>query len=194
MVLSDVDIRRALDEGRIKLDPFPDLDVQLGPCSIDLRLGPEFRVFEHSRCAFIDVASSFNADDLMRTVEMPEGAPFVMQPGEFVLAASVETIELPDDLLGRLEGRSSLARIGIIVHGTAPRFDPGWRGKAVMELGNIGRMPVLLRAGMAICSMTFEQLTSPAASPYRIHRNNKYLDQAGPVGSRLAEEVRVGPE
>ncbi len=189
MVLSDTDIRRYLADGRLVLDPLPDLDTHMGPCSMDLTLGTEFRIFDHSRMGYIDVRNKVNAEEMTRVITVDDGGPFIIQPGDLVLAASVETLTLPPDLLGRLEGRSSLGRIGIIVHGTAPRFDPGFHGRAVMELGNIGRMAVALYPGMPICSMTFEQLTSPAERPYGSRPGSKYFGQAGPVASRFHEEL-----
>ncbi|HEY3281913.1 MAG TPA: dCTP deaminase [Armatimonadota bacterium] len=189
MVLSDVDIKKLLLSGDLVVDPLPDLESRLGPCSIDLRLGNTFKVFEHSRVPYIDVRQKFDPDHIMRTFEIADGDSLVMQPGELILAVTVERLEIPDYLLGRLEGRSSLGRLGIIVHGTAPRFDPGWVGNAVMELGNIGRIPICLSPGMPICSMTFEQITSPAERPYRLRPGSKYVNQDGPHGSRLSQET-----
>lgn len=189
MVLSDVDIKEHLASGRLVITPLPDLEAQLGPCSIDLRLGNLFKVFEHSKCPYIDVRQRFDPEQIMRTFEVADGDALVMQPGELILAVTKERLEIPDYLLGRLEGRSSLGRLGIIVHGTAPRFDPGWVGKAVMELGNIGRVPICLSPGMPICSMTFEQLTRPAERPYRLRPASKYVDQDAPHGSRLSQET-----
>ena len=189
MVLSDRDIERYLAEGRIKLTPPPDLAVQLGSCSIDCRLSETFRVFEHSRNAYIDPRKPASLGDAMRKIVVPEGEPFIIQPGDFVLASTIEVLELPDDLLARLEGRSSLGRLGIIVHSTAAVFEPGWRGSATMELGNLGRMAVALYPGMRICSFTFEQLSSPARVPYRLKPNRKYQDQVEPEASRLTQEA-----
>lgn len=121
---------------------------------------------------------------------MKKNEPFIMQPGEFVLASTLENIELPDDLLARLEGRSSLGRLGIAIHSTAAIFDPGWRGKVVMELGNFGKMPVALYPGMRICSLTFEKLTSPAEVPYYKKKGAKYIDQKEPTPSKISEEMR----
>ena len=188
MVLSDVDIRRYLAEGKIKITPTLPPE-QFGSCSIDFRLGPEFSVFEHSRHALIDVREKTAIQDLMRTIVVPEGEPFILQPGEFALAITEETLELDDDVLGRLEGRSSLGRIGIIVHGTAGLFDPGWRGRATLELSNLGVMPVALYPGMRICSFTFEQLSSRVEVPYYKKSGNKYAGQERPVASRLASET-----
>ncbi|HSP69442.1 MAG TPA: dCTP deaminase [Bryobacteraceae bacterium] len=188
MVLSDVDIRRYLTEGKIKITPALPPD-QYGSCSVDFRLGEEFSVFEHSRHALIDLREKTAIQDLMRTITVAKGDAFILQPGEFALAITEETLELDDDVLGRLEGRSSLGRIGIIVHGTAGLFDPGWRGRATLELSNLGVMPVALYPGMRICSFTFEQLSSRVEVPYHKKIGNKYAGQDRPVASRLATET-----
>lgn len=188
MVLSDVDIQRYLAEGKINITPALPPE-QLGSCSVDFRLGSVFSIFEHSRHAYIDLRSGGNVADLMRTITVPDGEAFVLQPGQFALAITEETLELADDVLGRLEGRSSLGRIGIIVHGTAGLFDPGWSGKATLELSNLSIMPVALYPGMRICSMTFEQLSSPSSKPYRHKPGNKYAHQTEPLASRLLSEV-----
>ncbi len=188
MVLSDVDIHRYIAEGRIKIDPALPPE-QFGSCSVDFRLGREFSVFEHSRHAFIDLREKTAIQNLMRTITVADGEPFILQPREFALAITEETLELADDVLGRLEGRSSLGRIGIIVHGTAGLFDPGWIGKATLELSNLGLMPVALYPGMRICSFTFEQLSTPSSVPYRKKVGNKYAGQDRPLASKLASET-----
>lgn len=189
MVLSDVDIRRYMEAGKIRVTPELSPE-QYGSCSLDFRLGNEFGVFEHSRHAYIDLRHGSTAiSDLMRTIEVPMGEAFVLQPGEFALAITEERLELADDVLGRLEGRSSLGRIGIIVHGTAGLFDPGWRGKATLELSNLGRMPVALYPGMRICSFTFEQLSTPSSVPYYKKASNKYAGQEKPLASKLVSET-----
>ena len=188
MVLSDVDIRRYIESGKIRIAPELPPE-QYGSCSVDFRLGNEFSVFEHSRHAFIDVRERGAIQDLMRTIRVENGQPFILQPREFALAITEESLELDDDVLGRLEGRSSLGRIGIIVHGTAGLFDPGWRGKATLELSNLGIMPVALYPGMRICSFTFEQLSSPVSVPYYKKPSNKYAGQTQPLASRLTAEV-----
>ncbi|HET8523869.1 MAG TPA: dCTP deaminase, partial [Thermomicrobiales bacterium] len=147
MILSDRDIVAALDAGRIKIDPAPDLATQLGSVSIDFRLGRTFMVFEHSRHSYIDPRQPHSIGEAMRTIEVDDEEPFIMQPGDFALASTIESLELPDDLLGRLEGRSSIARLGITVHSTAAVFEPGWTGTATMELSNLGRMAVALYPG-----------------------------------------------
>ena len=188
MVLSDVDIKRYLAEGKIKISPELPAD-QLGSCSVDFRLGNEFSVFEHSRYPFIDPRHKQGIADMMRTMMVADDEPFILQPRDFVLAITMETLELDSEVLGRLEGRSSLGRIGIIVHGTAGLFDPGWIGKATLELSNLSRMPVALYPGMRICSFTFEQLSTPVAVPYRSKPGNKYAGQASPLASRLPAEA-----
>ncbi len=190
MILSDRDIRRALAEGRIKITPMPDLDAQLGSVSVDFRLGGTFMVFEHSRHSFIDPRRPQSIGQAMRTIEVAEDEPFIMQPGDFALASTIESLTLPDDLLGRLEGRSSIARLGITVHSTAAVFEPGWVGTATMELSNLGRMAVALYPGMRICSFSFETVSSPVEVPYRLKRNAKYAGQVNPRASLLSEEGR----
>jgi dCTP deaminase len=191
MVLSDRDILRALEEGRIKIDPAPDLERQLGSVSIDFRLGNTFMVFEHSRFSFIDPRHPQSIGDAMRTIEVGDDEPFIMQPGDFALASTIETLELADDLLGRLEGRSSIARLGITVHSTAAVFEPGWVGTATMELSNLGRMAVALYPGMRICAFSFETVSSPVMMPYRNKVGNKYAGQVTPRASLLSEENRA---
>lgn len=188
MVLSDVDIHRYMESGKIRISPELPPE-QFGSCSVDFRLGSEFSVFEHSRFAYIDLREKSAIQDIMRTVVVKPGEPFIMQPREFALAITEESLELADDVLGRLEGRSSLGRIGIIVHGTAGLFDPGWRGKATLELSNLGRLPVALYPGMRICSFTFEQLSSPVSIPYYKKAGNKYAGQTSPQASKLTIEV-----
>lgn len=188
MVLSDIDLKKALKNGRIKITPPLNLKTQLGSCSIDLRLGPVFRVFEYSKNAYIDPSKKDYSNEITSVVRLKKDEQFVIQPGDFVLASTLETIAIAPDLLGRLEGRSSLGRLGIVVHSTASIFDPGWSGKAVLELGNLGRMAVYLTPGMRICAMTFEQLSSPAEVPYNKKKSAKYVFQKGPEESRIHQE------
>lgn len=188
MVLSDVDIHRYIQAGKIRISPELPPE-QWGSCSVDFRLGAEFSVFEHSRHPYIDLHEKGAIQNIMSTVAVKPGDAFILQPREFALAITEETLELDDDVLGRLEGRSSLGRIGIIVHGTAGLFDPGWRGKATLELSNLGRMPVALYPGMRICSFTFEQLSSPVSVPYYKKAGNKYAGQTSPLASKLTAEV-----
>ena len=188
MVLSDGDIKKALKAKKIVIIPAPDLKKQLGSCSIDLRLGNVFRVFDHSRNAYIDPSKKDYSNEITKEVKVKKGESFMMQPGDFVLAVTLENVKIANDLMGRLEGRSSLGRLGIVVHSTASVFDPGWNGKCVLELGNLGRMAVKLTPGMRICAMTFEQLTSPSEVPYTKKKLAKYKIQDGPNESRIHEE------
>lgn len=188
MILSDRDIRKALARGRINITPKPNLAAQLGSCSVDLRLGRKFRIFDHSKYAYIDPKNAALAANMMKDVSVKLNEPFMLQPGDFVLATTMESLSLPDDLLARLEGRSSLGRLGIVVHSTASVFDPGWRGVIVMELGNLGRMPVALYPGMRICALTFEELSSPSLVPYNKKKSAKYAGQKAPEASKIAEE------
>lgn len=188
MVLSDQDIRIALQSKRISIKPAPDLTTQLGSCSIDLRLGNSFRIFDHSKHAYIDPSKKDYSNEITKVIKVEKDGAFIMQPGEFVLAVTLESVKIPADLMGRLEGRSSLGRLGLVVHSTASIFDPGWDGNPVLELGNLGRMALKLTVGMRICAMTFEQLSSPANIPYTSKKFAKYKFQKGPEESRIHEE------
>ncbi len=188
MVLSDKDLKIALKKGLIKIKPAPNLKTQLGSCSIDLRLGNTFRVFEHSRHAYIDPFKKSISDEVTREIKIKNKEPFIIQPGDFVLATTVENVEISDELLGRLEGRSSIGRLGIVIHSTAAAIDAGWRGHITLELANMGKMPVALYADMRICSISFEQLSSPADVPYYKKKSAKYVGQKGPGESKIGYE------
>ena len=188
MVLSDKDRKKAIKEKRIEITPVPDFKTQLGSCSIDLRLGDTFRVFEHSKNSHIDPSKKDYSNEITRVIKVKNGEQFIMQPGDFVLAVTLENIKIAPDLMGRLEGRSSLGRLGIVVHSTASIFDPGWDGKPVLELGNLGRIAVALTVGMRICAMTFEELSSPAQTPYTNKKLAKYKFQKAPTESKIHEE------
>lgn len=172
----------------IIISPAIDFSTQLGSCSVDLRLGNIFRVFEYSKHPYIDPAKKDYSNEITREINIKDGESFIVQPGDFVLASTMEKITIASNLLGRLEGRSSLARLGIVVHSTASVFEPGWDGNAVLELGNLGRMAVALTPGMRICAMTFEQLSSPAQVPYNKKKGAKYVIQKGPEESRIHQE------
>lgn len=187
MVLSDRDIKKYIEEGMIKFNPSVDLSAQLGSCSVDLRLGYKFRIFEHSRFAYIDPQNP-KSEDVTKEVIVASKEPFILQPGDFVLATTIESFTLPDDLLARLEGRSSLGRLGIVVHSTASIFEPGFSGTVVMELGNQGRMPVALYPGMRVCALTFEKLSSPAQIPYSKKKTAKYMGQSFPEPSKISQD------
>lgn len=188
MILSDRDIKQAITKKRIVITPKPDFGTQLGSCSIDLRLGDTFRVFDYSKFPYIDPNKKDFSNEITKEVKVKKGQNFIMQPGDFVLAVCLENVKIPADLMGRLEGRSSLGRLGLVVHSTASTFDAGWDGKPVLELGNLGRMAISLTPGMRICAMTFEELTSPAETPYTSKKFAKYKFQQAPEESRIHQD------
>jgi dCTP deaminase len=193
MRLCDSDIIAALNQGRIQIDPRPDDHVVSG-VSVDLRLGHRFRVFSSHTIPYIDLSGS--REEVNRAVEkvmgdeiyISEQETFVLHPGELALGITLESITLPDDLVGWLDGRSSLARLGLMVHVTAHRIDPGWSGNIVLEFFNSGKLPLALRPGMAIGAMSFETLTGPAERPYTKRDDAKYRGQSGPLASRISED------
>lgn len=181
VLLSDKDIRAEIDAGRVRIDPYDPSMVQ--PSSIDVRLDRYFRVFENHRYPHIDPA--VEQPDLTRTVE-PEGdEAFILHPGEFVLASTYEVISLPDDLASRLEGKSSLGRLGLVTHSTAGFIDPGFSGHVTLELSNLATLPIKLWPGMKIGQLCLFRLTSSAEFPYGSERyESRYQGQRGPTASR----------
>jgi dCTP deaminase len=182
MVLSDRTIRRLIEEGRIGIDPFDEELVQ--PSSVDVRVDRLFRVFRNSRYPFIDVKEPM--EDLTELVEVGDAEqPFILHPGEFVLGSTLERITLPDDLVARLEGKSSLGRLGLLIHSTAGFIDPGWDGHVTLELSNVANLPITIYVGMKIGQLSFVQLSEPAERPYGATAlGSKYQGQAGPTPSR----------
>ena len=181
MVLADRTIRRLLDERRIDIDPYdPSL---LQPSSVDVRVDRFFRVFHNARYPFIDVKEP--QEDLTELVEMEDGAPFILHPGEFALASTLERIRLPDDLVARLEGKSSLGRLGLLIHSTAGFIDPGWDGHVTLELSNVANLPITIYPEMKIGQLSFVQLSEAAETPYGSGKlGSKYQGQQGPTPSR----------
>ncbi|AUG78434.1 deoxycytidine triphosphate deaminase [Kitasatospora sp. MMS16-BH015] len=181
MLLSDKDIRTEIDKGRVKIDPFDPAMVQ--PSSIDVRLDRFFRVFENHRYPYID--PSQEQPDLTRLVE-PEGdEAFILHPGEFVLASTYETVTLPEDIASRLEGKSSLGRLGLLTHSTAGFIDPGFSGHVTLELSNVATLPIKLFPGMKIGQLCLFRLSSPSEHPYGSERyGSRYQGQRGPTASR----------
>ena len=181
MVLSDRTIRELLSEGRIGIDPYDDDLLQ--PSSVDVRVDRFFRVFRNSRHPYIDVKKEM--EDLTELVEVEDSEPFILHPGEFVLGSTLERITLPDDLVARLEGKSSLGRLGLLIHSTAGFIDPGWDGHVTLELSNVANLPITIYVGMKIGQLSFVRLTEPAATPYGANGlGSKYQGQAGPTPSR----------
>ncbi len=182
MVLSDRSIREELARERIVIDPLDEEDIQ--PASVDLHLDREVMVFTNSRRPYIDVKDSL--ESLTERVEVGAEEPFILHPGEFVLGSTMENIELPADLVARLEGKSSLGRIGLVIHSTAGFVDPGWKGHLTLELSNLSRLPITLYYGMKIGQISFLRLTTPADRLYGSESlNSKYQGQTGPTASRI---------
>ncbi|MEM7821499.1 MAG: dCTP deaminase [Candidatus Aenigmatarchaeota archaeon] len=181
MILSDKDIKKYLKDGRIKIDPLE--EDQIEGAWIDLRLGNEFKIFKTISTPYIDI--KYFVDGYTETIIVKEGEPFIIHPGEFVLASTKEYIKVPDDLMGVVDGRSSLGRLGIVVHATAAGINPGWEGVFTLEIINVGKMPVALYPGMRICKLVLHKLTSPAEKPYYLKRDAKYQKQ------RKIEESKI---
>jgi dCTP deaminase len=189
MILADVDIRKELAAGRIEIEPFDEACVQ--PSSVDLHVDSQFRVFANSRYPYIDVRAPM--PDLTELVEVEGDDPFILHPGEFVLGSTRERVRLPDDLVARLEGKSSLGRLGLLIHSTAGYVDPGWNGYLTLELSNVANLPITIYAGMKIGQISFFRLTSAAENPYgSTETGSKYQGQRGPTASRFFEEFRKG--
>ena len=189
MILSDRDIKKYIKEGKIKIIPEPDFEKQLGPCSLDLHLGDTFKIFKHTEHPFIDLRNhEIPIEEMMTEVKITKEKPLILRPSDFVIAVTKEEIILSSDMMGRLDGRSSLGRLGLMVHSTAARFDPGWKGKAIMEIGNLGVIPIALYPGIRICAMTFETLSSPSEKPYLKQKDHKYAGQSNPQASKIEEE------
>lgn len=193
MRLSDIDIQMALEMGHINLTPRPDNKAITG-ISVDLRLANSFRVFSNNSVPFLDLSG--DRDELNKNIDRVMGKEIVIEgddalfihPGELVLGSTLESVEIPDDLVGWLDGRSSLARLGLMVHVTAGRIDPGWKGQVVLEFYNLGKMPLALRPEMIICALSFETLSSPSQKPYRLRENAKYKNQQGAISSRMGDD------
>ncbi len=181
MVLSDRTIKRLLDEGRIGIEPYEEELLQ--PSSVDVRVDKLFRVFRNSRYPFIDVKQEM--EELTELVEVEPDEAFILHPGEFVLGSTLERITLPDDLVARLEGKSSLGRLGLLIHSTAGFIDPGWDGHVTLELSNVANLPITIYYGMKIGQVSFVQLSEPAEHPYGTgDLGSKYQGQIGPTPSR----------
>jgi len=188
VILSDRDIKKYMDDGKIRIIPHPDFSKQLGPCSLDLHLGDSFKRFKYAEYPYIDLKSKTPIDDMMEEIKLNPDKPLILRPGDFVIAVTKEEIILSPDIMGRLDGRSSLGRLGLVVHSTAARFDPGFKGKAIMEIGNLGVIPIALYPGIRVCAMTFETLSSPAEVPYWKQKDHKYANQNSATSSMVEKE------
>lgn len=189
MILSDRSITEAIQSGRIEIDPLDMAAVQ--PSSVDLHLDRYFLEFRNHTLGHIDVKQKM--EGLNERVEIPADGVFVLHPGQFVLGCTVERIRLPDDLVARLEGKSSLGRLGLLIHSTAGFVDAGWNGQLTLELSNVATLPITLYPGMAIGQISFLQMTTPADRAYGSGSvGSKYQDQVGPIASRYWENFEGG--
>ena len=189
MILSDRELRARLESGSIVIDPILDPNLQIQPASIDLRLSKTFVVYRLPHVPCIDPRDPKTVDGYTETVEIEEGEAFVLQPGEFALGSTQEIVKVPPDLVARVEGRSSIGRLAVVVHATAGFVDPGFQGRITLELGNLGRCAVKLYPGMRVSQIVFHTMTSPAERPYGSpDRASKYQGQMGPVTSRIGKD------
>src|SRR6476619_1886946 len=189
MVLSDGDIRAEIEAGRIVIDPYVPEAVQ--PSSVDLHLDNRFRVFRNSRYPYIDVREE--QPELTELVEVKGDEPFILHPGEFVLGSTLELVQLPNDLVARLEGKSSLGRLGLLIHSTAGYVDPGWEGNLTLELSNVANLPITLYDGMKIGQISFQRLSSPVEVAYGDARiGSRYRGQTDPTASRYHRDFSNG--
>ena len=184
-ILSDKTIKEYLKEGKIGIEPIKD-EKQIQPSSVDLRLGDEFKVFKVIRKPYIDPKDEEDIASYMESTTVEEGEAFIIHPNEFALATTLEYVKLPDDLVARVEGRSSMGRLGVTMHVTAGFIDPGFEGKITLEISNIGAMPFALYPGQRVCQIVFETMTTASELPYgHPDRNSKYMGQTRPESSRV---------
>ena len=188
-VLSDRDIRAALESGQVRIDPYDPIDLQ--PSSVDLHLDRRFRVFRNNRYPYIDVRHP--QPDLTELVSVTDDEPFILHPGEFVLGQTLEWTELPNDLVARLEGKSSLGRLGLLIHSTAGYVDPGWKGNLTLELSNVANLPIALYYGMKIGQISFFKMSSEVDRPYGSPElGSKYQGQSEPTASAFHRDFSNG--
>lgn len=196
MRLCDTDIKQCLAQQRIVIEPAPS-DSMISGVSVDIRLGHEFRVFNDHTAPYIDLSGpkAEVTEQLHKVMSdeiyIPDGDAFFLHPGELAIAVTYESVTLPDDLVGWLDGRSSLARLGLMVHVTAHRIDPGWSGKVVLEFFNSGKLPLALRPRMAIGALNFETISGHSERPYNKRSDAKYRNQQGAVASRIDEDEQT---
>src|SRR3954464_2415934 len=188
-VLSDRDIRAAMQAGRVRIDPYDPTCLQ--PSSVDLHLDADFRVFRNNRYPYIDVRAP--QPDLTELVTIAADEPFILHPNEFVLGQTLEWVELPDDLVGRIEGKSSLGRLGLLIHSTAGYVDPGFKGNLTLELSNVANLPIALYFGMKIGQISFFRMSSPVARPHGSKElGSKYQGQSRPTASEYYRDFDAG--
>lgn len=184
-ILPDWLIEKHIREGSIKISPLPkNWQDAIDQVSMDFHLGTHMKLFRGGTYRYVDTRKGL-PPDAMEEVNLNDGDPFILEPGAFAIASTKEVLKLPSDIIGRLEGKSSLARLGIIVHSTAARFDPGWNGAPVLELGNLGPKPAILYSGMPICAFTFEKIGAPVKMPYEGSRSDRYSGSKEAVASKI---------
>jgi dCTP deaminase len=188
MILSDADILDRLADGDLVVEPLGDVDQQVQPASVDLRLGERFLEFQRTNIPCIHPTEADEVGEYVTETTVPEGDEFILHPGDFVLGTTTERVEIPDDLVAHVEGRSSLGRLAIVVHATAGLCDPGYKGQITLELSNLGTAPVALSPGMRVSQLTFTELKTPADRPYGAERGSKYQEQDGPQASRIGDD------
>ena len=185
-ILSDQEIKKYLNSGKIIIDPLKDSEKQIQPSSVDMRIGSEFKTFKVVQKPYIDPKDEEDINSYMESVHIDDGESFIIHPNEFALATTYETVKVPNNLVARVEGRSSMGRLGITMHVTAGFIDPGFHGKITLEISNIGKMPVALYPGQRVCQIVFETMTSEAKKPYgHPERDSKYMHQKRPESSRI---------
>lgn len=192
-ILSDKDLRKLIQEkNAVRVDRGPEIDedLQLGPSSLDLRLGYEFGVLETRKVKAIDTREMNNYSEIKNSKEATPEEGMVVHPGEFVLGTTLETLDVPSNLVARIEGRSSYARLGLIPHAAAGFVDPGFEGQITLEIQNLGNVPITIYPEDRICQVVFETMTSEAENPYGEKTDSKYMGQSGATGSRLGKEHR----
>lgn len=184
-VLSDRDIKKRLEEGNLVIEDLSMKNVSIA--SVDLRLSGKFRCFRHANLTHIDTLEGLNEEN-MEFIEREFGKPFIVHPGEFVLGCTIEKIKMPTDLLGRLDGRSSLGRLGLTIHSTAGSIDPGFEGNITLEISNNSTVPIAIYPGKKVCRLTFDTLTSPCDITYDKRESSKYKNQDGPLTSKIEKD------
>ena len=190
-ILSDKDLKNYISKGKITIDPL-ESEKQIQPSSIDLRMGNEFKTFKLIRKPYIDPKDEEEIASYMESIIIDDEEPFIIHPNEFALATTHEYVKVPDDLVARVEGRSSMGRLGVTMHVTAGFIDPGFEGRITLEISNIGTMPVALYPGQRVCQLVFETMTSPSEKPYgHPDRNSKYMGQQSPESSRIKQDYEL---
>lgn len=192
-ILSDRDIKELIEEKNavyVKKGPEMDFDLQMGPSSLDLRLGYEFGILNTRRVKALDTRGMDDYDDIKRSMEVEQDEGIIVHPGEFVLGSTLETVNVPNHLVARIEGRSSYARLGLIPHAAAGFIDPGFEGQITLEIQNLGNVPITIYPEDRICQLVFETMTSESETPYGDKKDSKYMGQTGATGSRLEKEKR----